>query len=151
MPPIDSAVTKYGSAVIQPKPRNTRQVISSVATVMPDIGFDEEPTSPVNLEDTVTNRKPRITINTAPLIDTSGPENTLSPSCGKSMMASIRTITPTTTHFIDRSWSVLGRLAFDSAEPPRRSDRPPFRPCQMVGILRTSEMMPAIATAPAPI
>src|SRR5687768_13831278 len=47
MPPIESAVTKYGSAAVQPKARNTSEVISSVATVMPEIGFDDEPISPV--------------------------------------------------------------------------------------------------------
>src|SRR6266550_2559779 len=58
MPPIESAVTKYGGAV-QPMIRNTRQVSSKVATVIPEIGFDEEPTSPVNRDDTVTKRNPK--------------------------------------------------------------------------------------------
>ena len=31
---------------------------SSVATVMPEIGFDDEPISPVRREHTVTNKKP---------------------------------------------------------------------------------------------
>ena len=39
---------------------------SSVATVMPEIGFDDEPISPVSRDDTVTNRKPRMTISSAP-------------------------------------------------------------------------------------
>src|ERR1044071_7560321 len=57
MPPIESAVTKYGGAV-QPMIRNVRQVSSNVATVMPEIGFDEHPTPPRSREETVTNRKP---------------------------------------------------------------------------------------------
>src|SRR5579862_1801081 len=65
IPPIESAVTKYGGAV-QPMIRNTRHVSSSVATVMPEIGFDEEPISPVNRDDTVTNRNPNATMSTAP-------------------------------------------------------------------------------------
>ena len=65
MPPIDSAVTKYGGAV-QPMIRNTRHVNSSVATVMPEIGFDDEPISPVSRDDTVTNKKPNTTISIAP-------------------------------------------------------------------------------------
>ena len=46
--------------------RKIRHVSSSVATVMPEIGFDEEPISPVSRDDTVTNRKPKTTISSAP-------------------------------------------------------------------------------------
>src|SRR2546421_12652865 len=67
IPPIESAVTKYGGAV-QPMIRNTRHVRSSVATVIPEIGFEDEPISPVNRDDTVTNRKPNATISSAPTI-----------------------------------------------------------------------------------
>src|ERR1051325_8264795 len=67
MPPMESAVTKYGGAV-HPIIRNTRHVSSRVATVMPEIGFDDEPISPVSRDDTVTNRKPNATIKTAPTI-----------------------------------------------------------------------------------
>src|SRR5437762_1665868 len=52
MPPIDNAVTKYGGAV-QPMIKNTRHVSNSVATVMPEIGFDDDPISPVSRDDTV--------------------------------------------------------------------------------------------------
>src|SRR2546422_6485088 len=65
MAPMESAVTKYGGAV-QPMIKNTRQVSSNVATVMPDIGFDDEPISPVSREETVTNRNPKPTIRSAP-------------------------------------------------------------------------------------
>src|SRR2546421_11446298 len=65
MPPIESAVTKYGGAV-QPMIKNTRQVSSNVATVMPEIGFDDEPISPVSRDETVTNRNPKPTIRRAP-------------------------------------------------------------------------------------
>src|SRR6185503_11608378 len=66
MPPMDNAVMKYGSAAVQPSIRNASDVISSVATVMPEIGFDDEPTSPVSRDDTVTNRNPRRMISIAP-------------------------------------------------------------------------------------
>src|SRR5437773_9252268 len=65
MPPIERAVTKYGGAV-QPITKNTRQESSKVATVIPEIGFDEEPTSPVNRDETVTKRKPKASISLAP-------------------------------------------------------------------------------------
>src|SRR5215510_5476070 len=61
MPPIERAVTKYGGAT-QPIIRNTRHVSNNVATVIPEIGFDEEPTSPVSRDETVTNRKPKAMI-----------------------------------------------------------------------------------------
>src|SRR5688572_31104543 len=48
IPPIDSAVTKKGSGAVQPSIRKTRQVSSKVATVIPEIGFEDEPISPVN-------------------------------------------------------------------------------------------------------
>src|SRR5687767_5372125 len=65
MPPIESAVTKYGGPT-HPTTKKIRQVRSSVATVMPEIGFDDDPISPVNRDETVTNRKPKATINSAP-------------------------------------------------------------------------------------
>ena len=49
-----------------PAATKIRQVSSSVATVMPEIGLDDEPISPVSRDDTVTNRKPNSTIRTAP-------------------------------------------------------------------------------------
>src|SRR6266581_3355296 len=65
MPPIESAVTKYGGAV-QPMIKKTRHVSSKVATVIPEMGFDDEPISPVSREETVTKRKPNSTIRNAP-------------------------------------------------------------------------------------
>ena len=103
MPPIESAVMKYGFGAVQPNSRKTKQVINKVATVIPEIGFDDEPTSPVSRDETVTKRKPKIMIRTAPRNDTTGDVNTLSPSCGNSMIAAISPITPITTHFIERS------------------------------------------------
>ena len=151
MPPIDKAVTKYGSAAVQPSARKTRQVIKSVATVIPEIGFDDEPTSPVRRDETVTNKNPRTIIKIAPRNETIGFVKTLKPSCGKSIIAATKPITPITTHFIERSRSVRGTFSLFALEPPRKSASPPFKPCQIVGRLLASEMIPAIATAPAPI
>ena len=39
IPPIESAVTKYGSGAVQPRAQETRQVNKSVATVMPETGL----------------------------------------------------------------------------------------------------------------
>src|SRR5678815_6034841 len=97
MPPIDNAVTKYGSAAVQPRARKTRHVISKVATVIPDIGFDDEPTSPVSRDETVTNKNPNTMIRIAPKNETKGCAKTLNPNCGNSMIAAINARAPTTT------------------------------------------------------
>src|SRR5436305_1488149 len=46
--------------------KNTTHVNRSVATVIPEIGFEEEPISPVSRDDTVTNKNPNRTIMSAP-------------------------------------------------------------------------------------
>src|SRR5207244_3384014 len=96
MPPIESAVTKYGGAV-QPMMRKHRHVSNSVATVMPEVGHEEEPTSPVSREETVVKRNPIATIRSAP--------NKLKRrlSCGASMMRMSKRMIPPMTHFIERS------------------------------------------------
>ena len=45
--------------------KKIKQVSSSVATVMPEMGLELEPISPVKREETVTNRNPNRTIKTA--------------------------------------------------------------------------------------
>ncbi len=125
-----------------------RQVSSSVATVIPEIGFDDEPISPVRRDETVTKRKPKAMIITAPRMATTG--LICRPNCGKSMIAAISAMMPMSTNFIERSWSVRGAEA-EAACPPRKSRMPPLSPCQMVGKLRKRLMMPPAATAPAPM
>src|SRR5918911_5023913 len=69
MAPIESAVTKTVLPIlcaVHPTARKIRQVRSSVATVIPEIGFDDDPISPVRREETVTNRKPKAMIIAAP-------------------------------------------------------------------------------------
>src|SRR5215472_17146997 len=83
---------------VQPTTRKTRHVSSKVATVIPDIGLDEEPISPVRREETVTKRNPKMTIRIAP-----------SQFIWRVGAAQIRTIAaniPPATNFIDKSWSV---------------------------------------------
>ena len=62
--PMDSAMTLW-SMPVQPTTTKIRHVIRSVATVIPEIGFDEEPISPVILEETVTKKKPKTIIKIA--------------------------------------------------------------------------------------
>ena len=56
-PAIESAVRRY-SGPTQPSTTKIRQVKSSVAIVIPEIGLDDEPITPVIRELTVTNRNP---------------------------------------------------------------------------------------------
>src|SRR5262245_13933042 len=67
-PPMERATTLSAADVI-PRDRKMRHVSASVATVMPEIGFDEEPISPVKRDDTVTNKKPKTRTSAAPRID----------------------------------------------------------------------------------
>ena len=64
---------------------------------MPEIGLDDEPTSPVRRDETVTKRKPKAMIRIAP--------NKLNRkfNCGATMMAISNAMIPPTTHFIERS------------------------------------------------
>src|ERR1700735_2711622 len=63
--PIDRATT-LSTGLVMWKVRKIKQVSASVATVIPEIGFDEEPISPVNRDETVTNKKPKISTRPAP-------------------------------------------------------------------------------------
>jgi hypothetical protein len=130
---------------VQPSSRKIRQVSSRVATVMPEIGLDEEPSSPVSREETVTNMKPKSTIRTAPKM--------FMCSDFAIRMAPIRATTPRATHFSEMSRSVLGTswaVAVASRLIPK-SARPPCRPRQMVGSARARLIRPPAVTAPAPI
>src|SRR5437899_50435 len=64
-PAIASAVIRY-SGPTQPSSTKMRHVKSSVAIVMPEIGFDDEPMTPVIRELTVTKRNPNNTTITPP-------------------------------------------------------------------------------------
>src|SRR5258707_15882707 len=65
IPAIDSAVMRY-SGPIQPSNTKIRHVSNKVAIVMPEIGLDDDPITPVIRELTVTNTKPNNTIKSAP-------------------------------------------------------------------------------------
>src|SRR5207253_10698566 len=96
MPPIESAVTKYVGPV-QPMMRKTRQVRRSVATVMPEVGHEEEPISPVRCDETVVKRNPIATMSSAPN------KFHCKCSCGAIIIISSSAIVPPMTSFIDKS------------------------------------------------
>ncbi len=71
MPPFDEAMqttaamlsaVSIAAGPVLLRTRKMRQTINKVAIVMPEIGFDDEPTSPVSREETVTNKKPKTRI-----------------------------------------------------------------------------------------
>jgi hypothetical protein len=114
----------------------------SVAIVIPEIGFDEDPISPVMRDDTVTKKNPKTTIRTAarklPWVGIFGA------TARKIASAS----DPPRTIDAGRSRSV--RVLTAPAPPPKpftlsRNDE------TIVGMVRASVMRPAASTAPAPV
>src|SRR5215212_2161043 len=118
---------------------------------MPEIGFDDEPISPVRREDTVTKRKPKMMIRIAAAMRAAMP---VPPTYSgfENAITTISAMMPIRTTFIDRSRSVRGVAAVSSAVfVLDKSRRPPRMPCQMIGSERNTLMMPPAATAPAPM
>src|ERR1700674_1385940 len=94
MPPIESAETKQGAAD-QPMSRKMRHVSKSVAIIMPEVGQEDDPTSPVSRDDTRTKRKPNETMRIAPS------KLNRRFNCGAIMMAMSKAMIPPMTHFIE--------------------------------------------------
>src|SRR5438128_4903158 len=63
--PMERAST-FSAGDVMPMVRKRKQVSIKVATVMLEIGFEEEPISPVRRDDTVTKRKPNKITKMAP-------------------------------------------------------------------------------------
>src|SRR6185295_3975718 len=64
MAPTPIAIGEYMSPV-HPSATNSRHVRIRVAIVMPEMGLDEVPISPVMRDETVAKKKPKIRIRTA--------------------------------------------------------------------------------------
>src|SRR3989442_14904242 len=134
------AAILYGG-VTQPSAKKINEVMSSVATVMPEMGFDELPTSPVRRELTVTKRNPSTRISSAP--------STLSLNEGTSAQTITIKSEPIATTGRGMSRSVRSVPAGPVA--PLSERMPRIAPPTMVGRALKREMMPPAATAPAPI
>ncbi len=120
--------------------------MSKVATVMPEIGFDEEPISPVMRDETVTKKNPNSKIKTAVA--------KLISSTGASQIAAIKARQPPKTSAIGRSRCVrLTATVVTGVEPreARSVDSPPVKAPIIVGTERPNAMKPDVATAPAPM
>src|SRR3982751_6106100 len=113
IPAIDRAVRRY-SGPTQPSTTKIAQVRSNVAIVMPEIGLEDDPSSPVIRELTVTNRNPKSTIIAPPAIR---PAMLGGINCEEAIPAT-RAKQPITTTERGRSRSVLGTAFLSS---PRAS------------------------------
>src|SRR5438045_4663492 len=82
-----------------------RHVSSSVAIIMPEVGQEDEPTSPVRRDETRTKRKPNATIRIAPK------KLNRRFNCGAIIITMSRAIITPRTQFIDKSWSVRGKFS----------------------------------------
>ncbi len=145
-PAIDSAVRRY-SGPTQPSRTKIRQVNSSVAIVIPEIGLDDEPITPVIRELTVTNRNPNRTIIAPPI---SRPVK----SVGIRWDAAIASTSPSEpkmTTAMGRSRSVRATPLSSPRLPDRRSRRLPVTEATIRGRALSMLRMPPAATAPAPM
>src|SRR5215469_972580 len=153
-PPIVSASAE-NAAPVQCATKNIAHVAISVAIAIPLIGFDEFPISPQIRDETVTNKNPNTTTNTAAIRFDSSP--VFAPGIGRNVSSThiIATIAsePSTTIFIEKSRST--RLTAVATAFTARLLRISFSPAlsadTIVGSVFTSVITPAAATAPAPI
>src|SRR6266849_5356064 len=134
------AATLYG-AETQPSAKKMSETIRSVATVMPEMGLEELPTSPVRRELTVTKRKPRTRMSSEP--------STLILKEGTSAQTTTMASDPTPTTQSGMSRSV--RSGPDLPVVPLSDFMPRIAPPTMEGSDLKSEMIPPAATAPAQI
>ncbi len=141
-PAMEMAPTRW-STPVHPISRKMVVVPISAAMVIPEIGLALTPISPVMRDDTTTKKKPKMMMRMAPSrltasLRRTGEEREPAPTA------------PARVTQIGRSMSVRSRLA---ASPmlPFRSWKPERNALTMVGSDRIKAMMPAEATAPAPI
>ena len=120
---------------------------------MPEMGFEEVPMSPTMREDTVTNRKPKITTSREASRLAKTPVGAPGTGLNVSSDQTNRTITadPASTNVVLRSRLVRPTAAAWAALLLRRSAAPALSAATMVGMVLASVMRPAAATAPAPM
>ena len=134
--------------------RNTAQVAIKVAIVIPLIGFDEFPISPLIRDATVTNKNPKTTTNIA----ASKSENPLvfAPGIGLNfssahIIATITTEPISTTRIGHIALRAIHAASAAAACFARISLIPAFSAEKIVGSVLINVISPEAATAPAPI
>ena len=140
---IEMARTR-SSIWVQPSSRKMSEIAINEAMVIPEIGFAELPICPQMREETVVKKKPNTMM--------SSPPSRLTPMDGRNASTRASSSEPNTVTVIGRSSSV--RSFATTAWPTRlafRSANPALKALAIVGSDRTSAMIPAVATAPAPM
>ncbi len=148
--PIDSAATLPVSSV-QPSATKMRLVPSSVAMVIPEVGFDVTPTSPTMRLDTVTKKKAKIATSSAPSTRTEN--DSMNPkTCGATARNRTTVSTPIPTKLSGRSSSVrlIAAPTVVASRRARSPRSPSLNEVMIIGVERSSVVIPAVATAPAP-
>ena len=134
-----------------PKPSSVskiRQVRSNVATVIPEIGFDDEPISPVRREATVTNKNPKTTI----IIAATRPVNPKpKPSCGTAIKDATRIRLAVSTNGMGKSVSVRSLRAPWPDRLETKSRKLVNTAPRITGMALIMLRIPPAATAPAPM
>src|SRR5215471_18360695 len=128
---------------VHPMATKIEHVRISVAIVMPEIGFDDVPMSPVMRDDTVTKKNPKITMRIAarkfPWVGIFGATARKIASASE----------PTSTTPSGMSRSVRARAIAPAPAP--RSFIASRNDDTIVGMVRASVMSPDARTAPAPV
>ncbi len=140
--PTQSATGEYHSPV-QPRATKIVQVRISVAMVIPETGFDDEPIRPTILDETVTKKNPKMTTRIEatklPCVGIAGAMARNSANSTVPMSTMLRGISRSV-----RLWPPAAPLALKSLMLSRNDET-------IVGIVRASVMRPAASTAPAPV
>ena len=134
---------------VQPMARKIVAVPSSAAMVMPEVGLLVTPTRPTMRAATVTKKNANRTTQTAATSWWGTPSMTLK-VCGTSAMTSVTASTPASSAPKGRSRRVRG---VSVAAAPLRAKREALarKLSTITGNERSRVMMPAVATAPAPM
>ena len=115
----DAPHGKRGDVILagpsSPRPKKSDRSIDSVATVIPEIGLEDEPISPVRREETVTKRKPNRRIRTRRGVHVQPARR---PNGGHQSRQ------PPATTFMDRSFSVRGAPSRACAHPRQNPPGP---------------------------
>ena len=133
----------YHAPPVQPTIRNTRQVSISVAMVMPEMGLEVEPISPVRRDDTVTKNAPRMTMSSAPsrFMCSDGAKHDQRQQHQDADADELQRQIPVAAIGAGRAGARGRHIAQAVPDASRRS----------AATERIRLMMPAVATAPAPI
>ena len=117
---------------------------------MPDVGFDDTPTIPTMRDATATNIRPKIATPAAQMARASGPMFPANTPGTRAAIRTTATMAPATND-PGRSRSVAGVLACEAPPLVPRLRATDANALTMVGMFFATVMMPAVATAPAPM